>query len=82
MGKMKCPKKSHKMERVTEDTILQVSLSVLENYRNIHLAIDLLFINNVALFSATSRHVGFIHCRAVLSKHDKQVANVLRETVR
>jgi hypothetical protein len=82
MGKMKHPKKGHKMERVTEDTISPVPSSLLKNYKNIHLDIDLLFINNMAFFLATSRHVGFIHCRAVLSKHDKQVANTLRETVK
>jgi hypothetical protein len=82
IGKMKHPKKGHKMERVTEDTISPVPSSVLENYKNIHLDIDLLFINDVAFFLAKSRHVEFIHCRAVLSKHDKRVANALRETVK
>ena len=82
MGKMKHPKKGHKMERVTEDTISPVPSSVLENYKIIHLDIDLLFINDVAIFLVTSRHVGFIHCRAVLSKHDKRVANALRGTVK
>ena len=63
MGKMKHPKKGHKMERVTEDTISLIPSSVLENYKNIHLdlVIDLLFINEVAFFLATSRHVEFIH---------------------
>jgi hypothetical protein len=50
------------MERVTEDTISPVPSSVLENYKDIHLDIDLLFINNVPFFLATSRHVVFIHC--------------------
>ena len=70
------------MERVTKDIISPVPSSVLENYKNIHLDIDLLFVNEVAFFLATSRHVGFIHCRAVLLKHDKRVANALQETVK
>ena len=70
------------MERVTDDTISLVPSSVLENYKNIHLNIDLLFVNEVAFFLATLRHVGFIHCRAVLSKHDKWVANALQETMK
>ena len=82
MGKMKHPKKGHKMERVTEDTISPVLSSVLENCKNIHLDIDLLFINNVPFFLATSSQVRFIHSQAVLSKHDKQVANALQETVK
>ena len=81
-GKMKHPRKGHKMERVTEDTISLVTSSLLENYKNIHLDIDLFFINDVAFFLATSRHVGFIHCQAVLSKHDKRVANALRDIVK
>ena len=62
MGKMKHPRKGHKMDRVTEDTISPVPSSLLENYKNIHLDIDLFFVNDVAFFLATSRHVGFIHC--------------------
>ena len=81
-GKMKHPRKGHKMERVTEDTISPVPSSLLENYKNIHLDIDLFFINDVAFFLTTSRRVGFIHCQAVLSKHDKRVANALRDTIK
>ena len=36
----------------------------------------------MVFFLATSRDVEFIHCKAVLLKHDKQVANALRETVK
>ena len=61
MGKMKHPKKGHKMERVSEDTISPVPSSILENYKNIHLDIDLFFVNDVTFFLATSRDVGFIH---------------------
>ena len=82
MSKMKHPKKGHKKERVTEDTISPVPSSVLENYRNKYLDIDLLFINNVLFFLVTLRHVGFIHCQALLSKHDKRVANTSREAVK
>ena len=70
------------MERVTEDNISPVPSSVLKNYKNIHLDIDLFFVNDVAFFLATLRDVGFIHCKAVLSKHDKRVANALQETVK
>ena len=70
------------MERVTEDIVSPVPSSLLEIYKNIHLDIDLLFINDVAFFLARSRHVGFICCQAVLSKHDKRVANAFREKVK
>ena len=82
MGKMKHPRKGHKMDRVTEDTISPVPSSLLENYKNIHLDIDLFFVNDVTFFLATSRHVGYIHCRAVVNKTDKRVANALREIVK
>ena len=39
---------------------------------------DILFINGVAFFLATSRDIGFIHCRAVLSKENKRVQNALK----
>ena len=55
------------------------SINVFKSYKQqrIHLDIDLLFINAVAFFLATSRHVSLIHCQAVLSKHNKSIANTL-----
>ena len=40
---MNDPRKGHKMERVTQDTISLVPSSVLKNYKNIYLDIDLPF---------------------------------------
>lgn len=54
---------------------------ILEHYGDIHLDMDLMFINGVAFFLATSRDLGFIHCRPVVSKHNKRVQNALKNIV-
>ena len=47
----------------------------------IHLDIDLLFVNKIPFFLAKSTEIGFIHCKALLTKHDKRVQNGLRSIV-
>ena len=69
-GKMKHPRKGHKMERVTEDTISPVPSSLLENYKNIHLDIDLFFVNDVAFFWQHQEMLGLFivkqYCRNMI----------------
>lgn len=54
---------------------------ILKHYKDIHLDMDLMFVNGVAFFLATSRDIGFIHCQAVLSKHNQRVQDALRTIV-
>ena len=77
MGKMKHPRKSQKIDRTSEDVSSPVPPQILKHYRKIHLDMDILFINGVAFFLATSRDIGFIHCKPVLSRHNQWVQNVL-----
>ena len=73
MGKFKCPCKSVKMDRTTEDVATPVPLKITEYYKDIHLDIGLLLVNKIPFILAKSRDIGFIHCKALLSKHDKRV---------
>ena len=81
-GKTKHPRKSKIMDRISESVITPVPEQLMKHYQNIHLDMDLLFINQVAFFVCTSRDIGFIHCRPVLNKANKRVTNAIRRIVK
>ena len=70
MGKFKHPCKGVKMDRTTKNVATPVLPSIMEYYRDVHLDIDLLFVNKIPFLMAKSRDIGFIHCNAMLTKHD------------
>ena len=43
--------------------------------------IDILFVNKIPFLLATSQDIGFIHCKAFLSKHGKHVQNRLQQII-
>ena len=73
MGRFKNPRKGVKMDRTTEDLATPVPPTIMEYYSDIHLNIDVLFVNKILFILATSRDIGFIYCKALLSKHCKRV---------
>ena len=81
MGKFKNPRKGVKMDRTTEDITAPFPPIIMKYYRDIHLDIDILFVNRVAFLLATSRDIGFIHCKALFSKHGKSIKNRLQQIV-
>ena len=54
---------------------------IMKYYSDIHLDINILFVNMVPFLLATSRDIGFIHCKALLSKHGKRIQNRLQQIV-
>ena len=81
MGKFKHPRKGVKMDRTTEDVATPVPPTIMEHYRDVHLDIDILFVNKIPFHLVKSRDIGFIYCKAMLSKHDKQVQNRLQSII-
>ena len=77
-GKFKHPQKGIKMDRTTADVTALVPPRIIENYKYIHLDLDVLFMNNMAFMLVKSRDIGFIHCKAILINPDKQVMNGLK----
>ena len=69
------------MDRTTQDVAIPVPPIIMEHYRDVHLGIGLLFVNKIPFILAKSRDIGFIHCKAMLSKHDKRVQNGLQSIV-
>ena len=62
MGKFKHPRKGVKMDRTTEDVATPVPPKIMEHYKDIHLDIDLLFVNKILFLLVESRDIGFIPC--------------------
>ena len=60
----------YKYDFKTKDITDLVPLEIMEHYKNIHLDLDLLFVNKVTFLLEKSRD---IHCKAILTKSDKQV---------
>ena len=81
MGKFKHPCKGVKMDRTTEDLAAPVPPTIMKYYSDIHLDIDILFVNKVPFLLATSRDIGFIHCKALLTKHTQCIQNGLKQIV-
>ena len=81
MGKFKHPRKGVKMDRTIEHIATPVPPTITEHYKDMHLDIDLLFVNKILFLLAKSRDIGFIHCKALLSKYDKRVQNGLHAIV-
>ena len=50
-------------------------------YSNIHLDIDVLFVNKIPFLLATSRDIGFIHIKAMVSSTGKRIQNRLLKIV-
>ena len=71
MGRFKYPRKGIKMNRTTEDIATPVPPEIIRYYKDIHLDIDILFMNKTAFLLMISRDIGFIHCRPVSSSITK-----------
>ena len=81
MRRFKHPRKGVKIERTTEDLAARVPPTIIEYYSDIHLDICVLFLNKIPFILATSRDIGFINCKALLSKHGKRIRNGLQQIV-
>ena len=55
--------------------------TIMEYYSDIHLEIDVLFVNKIPFLLVTSWDIGFTHCKALLSKHDKRIRNGLQQII-
>ena len=81
MGRFKHPRKGVKMDRTTEGLPVSVPPTIMEYYGDIHLNINILFVKKILFLLVTSQDIGFIYCKALLSKHDKRVQNGLHRIV-
>ena len=61
------------MDRTTEDVAAPLPPKILEHYKDIHLNIDILYVNQTAFLLAISRDIGFIYCRPMSNNVTKQI---------
>ena len=62
-GRFKHPRKGVKMDRITEDLAAPVPRTIMEYYSNLHLDIDVLFVNKIPFLLATSRGIFFLNIK-------------------
>ena len=79
MGRFKHPRKGVKMDRTTKVITVPVSQEIMKRYKEIHLDIDILFVNKTAFLLAISRDIGFVHFKPMAFSVTKQVQNTLKQ---
>ena len=69
-------------EHYCHDTVKQapkcnsiVQPTIMNQYKDIHLDIDLLFVNKIQILLMMSRNLRFMHFKALFSKHNKYMQN-------
>ena len=80
MGRFKHLRKGVKMDRTTEDVAVPLPSKILEYYKDIHLDIDILYVNQTPFLLAISRDIGFIHCRPMSNNVTKRIQNAMKQT--
>ena len=50
------------MDRMTEDITAPLPPKIMEHYKDVHLNIDILFVNKTLFLLEIPRDIGFIHC--------------------
>ena len=54
---------------------------VLKHYKEVHLDIDVMYINKIPFLVAVSKSIGMIHCIPVMNKDNKRVSDALTSNV-
>ena len=62
MGRFEHPRKGVMMDRTTKDAAAPLPPKIIERYKDIHLDIDISFVNQTPFLLTISRYIGFIHC--------------------
>ena len=78
-GRFKHPQKGVKMDRTTEYVAIPLPPKILKHYKDIHLDIDILYVNQTAFLFAISRNIGFIHCRLMSRSVTKKIQNTMKK---
>ena len=76
--KGKWTKRAQKMDRIAETIRNDIPSDILSEYRNIHLDIDIMYVNKIPFFTAISQDIRFIHCRALQHRKAGQVLDTLK----
>ena len=73
VGRFKHPHNGVKIDRTTEDIAASVPPEIMNHYKDIHLDIDILFVNKIPFLLVISWDIRFIHCKVMVSNHSNRV---------
>ena len=79
-GKMKHPRKGVQMTDNTEK-YSDIPTEVHKHYKEIHLDIDVMYINKIPFLVVVSKSIGMIHYISVMNKDNKRVSNTLTSII-
>ena len=79
MRRFKHPQKGAKMDRTTEDIAAPVPPDIMKHYKDLHLDIDILFVNKTVFLLGISRDIGFIHCRPMSCSITTRIQNEMKK---
>ena len=79
MGRLKHPHKGIKMDRTTENIATLVPPEIMKHYKEIHLDIDIPYVNNIAFLLAIAQDIGSMHCKSMTSSVTKRIQNALKQ---
>ena len=63
------------------DIVTDIPKEILDNYEDVHLDIDIMFVNKRAYFTSISRHIGLIHCVPIASRENKRVTDAMQRII-
>ena len=67
------------MDRTTEDVAAPLPPKIIEHCKDIHLDLDLLYVNQTPFILALSRDINFIHCRPMSNNITKRIQNTMKQ---
>ena len=67
------------MDGTTEDVAAPLPPKIIEHYKDMHLDIGILFVNQTPFLLAISRDIRCIHCRPMSNNFTKQIQNAMKQ---
>ena len=67
------------MDRTTEDIAVPLPPKILKHNKDIHLDIDILYVNQTVFLLEISRDIGFMHCRPMSSNVTEKIQNKMKQ---
>ena len=67
-----------KLDRTTEDVAVPLPPKIIEHCKDIHLHIDILYVNKTPFLLEISRDIGVIHCKLMSKNVTKRIQNAMK----
>ena len=54
---------------------------ILKEYRDVHVDVDIIYVNKIPFFTAISRNIKLTHCRVISTRDKKRVQDSMQELI-